>query len=171
MSHAILDGYAVCNEPEDALCRAEWQCDCETFDGIEQDAEGWTHEAWSGWLDALVLHHSVGVLDARHCNIVSWLNADMLQDTFADYDYLYNNDDLPNGDIKVSWEGDFYQWEYADPRVTGRMIGRSVVAAWADNLGLDADPIPPAATFVAALQKVDEAAKRLSAALGGGTAR
>ena len=49
---------------------------------------------------------------------------------------------------------------------TGRMIGRSVVAAWADSLDFDAVLVPPSATFVEALQKTAEAFKRFSAVFG-----
>jgi hypothetical protein len=168
VTHAILDGRVVCREPETALCRADWQCDCESFYGLEQDAEGWSHDAVDWLTDRDVRHMSVGAVTPDNCNICNWLNADVLTDTFRDYDYLFYNDDLPNGDITVSWEGEYYEWEYTDPRVTGRMIGRSIVAAWAEDLGLD-EPGPGLPTLVESLQKVGEAARRMAALIGGKT--
>ncbi|MGE3449739.1 MAG: hypothetical protein AB7H92_19390 [Microbacteriaceae bacterium] len=139
--HAIRQGAAICLEPDSALCRADWNCDCEYFSDIDKHGELWVHTAY-GWDEDLErMHTQVGVLDPHHCNYVTWLNNDGLWDTFADRDEPWSwpwDSDFPDGLISVVWNGDCYEWEYADPRALGRLIGRSVVAAWADELGIAA---------------------------------
>lgn len=140
--HAIKDGRAVCLEPETADCRAMWACDCEYLHGLAQLPDGsWVHEAYDYDTDDDVEHQSVGSADALACNICGWLGEDLYGtgpgETWAAgaYNYL---DDMPDGAISLEWEGDFYSWDYTEPRVIGALIGRLVVERWADDIGLAA---------------------------------
>lgn len=130
--HAIRDGVAVCNEPDTALCRAKWSCDCEWHGHCEQVPGGaWTHV---GQWDGNVIHRSRGTID---CNVCSWINGDGLSSTnrtVSDYAYGWDQE-WPDGDLIYEWGDEWVEWEYADPRIDARIIARAVVEAWADDKG------------------------------------
>ena len=143
--HAIRAGGPICLEPETAECRAIWDrttCSCEYLSGLEQRADGrWVHVAYSYDLDDDIEHLSVGVEPPNNCNICTWINVDLYStgpgETWAHGLYAYDVP-LPDGLIAVEWEGDYYTWDYTEPRVIGALIGRLVVARWADDNGLEA---------------------------------
>lgn len=141
--HAIKDGRPVCLEPETAQCRARWDyqtCGCESYSCEAQLPDGrWTHVAYDPLTDDDVEHVSVGHYDARDCNVCNWLNDDLHGtgpgETWAWGVSAYDME-WPDGAITETWEGDFYTWDYTEPRVIGGLIGRLEVARWADEIGL-----------------------------------
>ena len=141
--HAIKDGRPICLEPENAECRARWACDCESWGDSGENADGTCWHAGGGYdeNDNELMCISVGTYDANNCNICNWLNDDLYAtgpgETWAAGLYAYDID-LPDGLIQESWEYDYYSWDYTDPRVIGSLIGRLVVARWADEIGLAA---------------------------------
>lgn len=137
--HAIKGGYAVCLEPETALCRATWnwrECDCESYSYVEQLPNGrWTHLIGDAYLPddrqgLGLMHVSTGHVDPGSCNVCAWLNEDLRDLGPA---WLYGCCPLVDGAIAVDWDGDSYVWIYEDSRAVGRMIGRQVVERWFDD--------------------------------------
>lgn len=97
-----------CSAPDDAMCRAVWDCDCESWE-YEGIAGG---VPWHGFTDSYLVADSVrttvtrhrGRFDPNHCNIIDW---------------LANSDETGRGTItlpiKPEWQGDYYTWTVATP--------------------------------------------------------
>lgn len=137
--HAIEGEAVVCLEPETALCRAKWDCDCEYYSTLEFDRQRmlWFHVVCD-YEGTEVEHYSIGHLEPQHCNMRTWLHNDGPVDCWADgYEYpLYGllrsigDPVLVDGPIEVEWGDESYIWRYTDPRSVGTMIGRLVVQKW-----------------------------------------
>ena len=138
--HAIKGGIPICLEPETASCRAQWDCGCESWGDFGESADGtcWHIGSYDDDGEEIVCT-SVGRYNARNCNICNWLNDDLHAtgpaESWAWGVYAYDVP-LPDGAIDETWEGDYYTWDYTDPRVIGGLIGRLTVAQWADEIGL-----------------------------------
>lgn len=105
LSHAV-----VCNEPPEALCRAQWDCGCEEYadTGIGEDGVPW-HELTDGYMDDDQREAAARGDAPRHygqhggeCNYALWLNEDDPAESG------YGTADVPITEFK--WLGDGYEW-------------------------------------------------------------
>jgi hypothetical protein len=44
-----LSYFPKCSAPSEALCRAKWDCDCESWSRVGVDEQGPWHEVYDGW--------------------------------------------------------------------------------------------------------------------------
>jgi hypothetical protein len=101
-----LEIKAVCNAPDDALCRNMPECDCESWDEVGGDEQGWFHVARPGFeiFEGGKHRHT----QRSDCNICEWLNSDDPMEYIAK---SVKSFDIASISINPIWNGECFEWE------------------------------------------------------------
>jgi hypothetical protein len=92
----------VCNEPPEALCRAQFSCDCEVYGKVGLDENGPWHDTyvWEGPQSDADRHRGEHGGD---CTYALWLNNGDCPDELG-----HGVADIP---VTFTWDGDGYEWQ------------------------------------------------------------
>ena len=109
-SHSFPSYTVVCNESPEALCRAQFDCDCEEYAAIGIGGDG---KPWHALADGYLTEEERNLPEPpRHhgehggeCNYALWLNNGDCTD-----DLGHGTADLP---ATFTWDGDGYEWDIA----------------------------------------------------------
>ena len=105
-----------CHAPEDAVCRNQPDCDCDTYSGLEKDEQGWFHTAYNPEFDIdgpqddtnleeVEHRHTVRVKEGTECDYQAWVNADSPDECGPEKTFTVA--DFP---VDLDWNGDYYTW-------------------------------------------------------------
>jgi hypothetical protein len=87
--------HLACKAPDDAICHAVWDCECEQWGEHGVDSTGPWHEHAAYDVDPAVRHY--GRFDKTECNLVNWFD---------------NSEEMMRGSISfpvaAEFDGDYY---------------------------------------------------------------
>jgi hypothetical protein len=99
--------HVICDEPAGALCRAQWDCDCEEFSEVGVDEHGPWHVtyAWEGPASESDRHY--GKPGSPDCNYALFV-----EESGAAAELGHGTLTAP---VSFTWDGDGYEWHVEVP--------------------------------------------------------